>query len=90
MKAIILAGGEGTRLKPYMQILPKPLTPVGDKPILEILIRQIKRAGIQKFILTVGHQSNLIESYFQDGSCFDVDLKYSHESKPLGTAGALS
>ena len=90
MKAIILAGGEGTRLESFTKILPKPLTPVGDKPILEILIHQIKHAGIRKFILTVGPQSNLIETYFQDGSHLDVELKYSHESQPLGTAGALS
>lgn len=90
MKAIILAGGKGTRLAPYTNILPKPLMPIGDKPILEILIHQIKHAGIQKVVLTVGHLSSLIESYFKDGAQFGVDLKYSLEDKPLGTAGPLA
>jgi len=90
MKAIILAGGEGTRLSPSTELLPKPLKPIGDKPILEILIHQIKQAGIHKFVLTVGQLSYLIETYFQDGSSFDVNLKYSHERQPLGTAGPLS
>lgn len=90
MKAIILAGGKGTRLAPYTKILPKPLMPIGDKPILEILIHQIKHAGIHKVVLTVGHLSNLIEAYFKDGSQFGVDLQYSFEETPLGTAGPLA
>ena len=90
MQAIILAGGKGTRLAPYTNILPKPLMPIGDKPILEMLIHQIKHAGIQKITLTVGHLSGLIESYFKDGSQLGVDLIYSLENKPLGTAGPLA
>lgn len=90
MKAIILAGGKGTRLAPYTQILPKPLMPVGDTPILEILIQQLRQAGIKEVILTVGHLSRLIETYFADGAHLGVQISYSHEDKPLGTAGPLS
>lgn len=90
MKAVVLAGGKGTRLAPYTKILPKPLMPIGDKPILEILIHQIKLAGINKVVLTVGHLSKLIKSYFQDGSHLGVNISYSYEEEPLGTAGPLS
>ncbi|MFQ5922061.1 MAG: NDP-sugar synthase, partial [Anaerolineales bacterium] len=90
MKAVVLAGGKGTRLAPYSQILPKPLMPIGDMPILEVLLRQMSRHGIREVILTVGHLAELLESYFRDGSRFQVSLHYSHESEPLGTAGPLS
>ena len=90
MKAVVLAGGKGTRLAPYTKILPKPLLPIGDKPILEILIHQIKLTGISEVVLTVGHLSKLITSYFQDGSSLGVKIRYSHEEEPLGTAGPLS
>lgn len=90
MKAVVLAGGKGTRLAPYTHILPKPLMPIGDMPILEVLLRQMKHAGIQEVILTVGHLFHLLESYFQDGSRWGLKISYSHESSPLGTAGPLS
>jgi NDP-sugar pyrophosphorylase family protein len=90
MKAVVLAGGKGTRLSPYTQILPKPLMPIGDMPILEVLIKQMKRHGVTDIILTVGHLSHLLESYFQDGSRYGVNIHYSHEEQPLGTAGPLS
>ena len=90
MKAVILAGGKGTRLAPYTTILPKPLMPIGDMPILEILIQQIKRAGINEVILTVGHLSHLLQAYFNNGQKLGVDIRYSLEDKPLGTAGPLS
>lgn len=90
MRAIILAGGKGTRLAPYTNILPKPLMPIGEKPIMEILIYQIKRAGINKVVLTVGYLSQLIQSYFKDGSDLGVELQYSYEHEPLGTAGPLT
>ncbi len=67
MKAIILAGGKGTRLAPYTKVLPKPLMPIGDMPILEILLRQLKRAGIDEVVLTVGHLAGLLQAFFQDG-----------------------
>lgn len=90
MKAIVLAGGKGTRLAPYTKILPKPLMPIGDMPILEILLRQMKRAGIDEVILTVGHLSGLMKAFFQDGKDLGVSIRYSYEEKPLGTAGPLS
>ncbi len=90
MKAIILAGGRGTRLAPYTYVLPKPMMPVGDKAILEILLRQMKRAGINDVVLTVGHLAGLMQAFFQDGQQFDLNITYSFEPKPLGTAGPLS
>ena len=89
MKAVILAGGKGTRLKPYTTVFPKPLMPVGDKPILEIIIRQLKSQGLEDIIITVGHLGELIMSFFRDGSNLGVNIKYSKEDKPLGTAGGL-
>jgi NDP-mannose synthase len=90
MKAIILAGGKGTRLAPYTKILPKPLMPIGDMPILEVLLRQMKIANIDEVVLTVGHLSQLIRTFFQDGSRLGIPITYSYEDKPLGTAGPLS
>lgn len=90
MKAVVLAGGKGQRLIPYSRIIPKPLMPVGDMPILEILLRQMKRAGINHVILTVGHLADLLRTFFQDGSRFRLNITYSCEDKPLGTAGPLS
>jgi NDP-sugar pyrophosphorylase family protein len=90
MTAVVLAGGKGTRLAPYTRILPKPLMPIGDVPILEILIRQFKRAGVTDVILTVGHMAGLIRTYFGDGSEFGVNITYSYEDEPLGTAGPLA
>ena len=90
MKTVILAGGKGTRLKPYTIVFPKPLMPIGDKPILEIIIRQLKSQGFRDVIITVGHLGELIINFFGDGSRFGVDIKYSREDEPLGTAGGLS
>jgi len=90
MKAVILAGGKGTRLAPYTKILPKPLLPVGDMPILEILIKQIKSAGLNEFIVTVGHLAELLRVFFGDGQRLGVKIEYSMEETPLGTAGPLS
>ena len=90
MKAVVLAGGKGTRLAPYTNILPKPLMPIGDMPILEVLIRQMKRYGIEEIVLTVGHLSELLRAFFQDGSRFGVRIEYSYEEEPLGTAGPLA
>lgn len=89
MKAVILAGGRGTRLAPYTTILPKPLMPIGDMPILEVIIRQLKLAGVNEVILTVGHLSELIKAFFNDGCRFGIKISYSQEEKPLGTAGPL-
>ena len=76
MKAVVLAGRKGTRLAPYTKILPKPLMPIGDMPILEILLRQMKRNGIDEVILTVGNLSELLRAFFQDGGRFSVDWIY--------------
>lgn len=89
MKTVILAGGQGTRLKPYTTVFPKPLMPIGDKPILEIIIRQLKSCGLDDIIITVGHLGELIMTFFGDGSQLGVNIKYSREDKPLGTAGGL-
>lgn len=89
MKAVILAGGKGTRLAPYTVVLPKPLIPVGDQPILEILIGQLRHFGMKDLTIAVGHLAELIEAYFGDGSRFGVGITYSREREPLGTAGPL-
>lgn len=90
MKAVVLAGGKGARLAPYTKILPKPLMPIGDMPILEILLRQMKRAGIQDVTLTVGHLAGLMRAFFNDGGWLDLNIHYSYEEHPLGTAGPLA
>lgn len=90
MKAVVLAGGKGTRLAPYTKILPKPLMPIGDMPILEVILRQMKAAGVDQVILTVGHLSELLRAFFQDGHQWGLQIDYSYESCPLGTAGPLA
>lgn len=90
MKAVILAGGRGTRLAPYTTILPKPLMPISDMPILDIVIRQLRHYGYTDITLAVGYLSALLMSYFGDGSRWGVTISYSHEEQPLGTAGPLA
>ncbi|MBI1856627.1 MAG: NTP transferase domain-containing protein [Chloroflexi bacterium] len=90
MKAVVLAGGRGTRLAPYTHILPKPLMPIGEMPILEVLLRQMKRAGVEDVILTVGHLASLLRSYFGNGERWNLRISYSYEDKPLGTAGPIA
>jgi len=90
MKAVVLAGGKGARLAPYTRILPKPLMPIGDMPILEILLRQMQRAGINEVILTAGYLGELLRAFFQNGERLGLQIEYSFEEKPLGTAGPLS
>ena len=89
MQAIILAGGKGTRLKPYTVVFPKPMVPIGDYPILEIVIRQMKTFGFTDITLTVGHLKELMQAFFDDGSRWGVKISYSMEDKPLGTAAPL-
>ena len=86
---MILAGGKGTRLAPYTTVFPKPLMPVGDMPVLELLVRSLARAGITEITLAVGHLASLIMAYFGDGAALGVDITYSLEDAPLGTAGPL-
>jgi NDP-sugar pyrophosphorylase family protein len=88
-RAIILAGGKGRRLAPYTITFPKPMVPVGDMPILEIVVRQLKQAGFTHITLAVGHLAELLMAYFQDGSRWGVQIDYSREEKPLGTTGPL-
>ncbi len=92
MKTVILAGGKGTRLAPYTTIFPKPLVPIGDRPILEIIIRQLVSQGLGDILLSVGHLGELIEAYFQNGhrNIPGLSLEYFRERQPLGTAGSLS
>ncbi len=90
MKAIVLAGGKGARLAPYTKILPKPLMPIGDMPILEVLLRQMSHSGIDEVVITVGHLANLLRAFFQDGTNLGLHITYSFEDAPLGTAGPLS
>jgi NDP-sugar pyrophosphorylase family protein len=90
MKAIILAGGKGTRLAPYTTILPKPLLPMGNVPILEIVLRQLAYYGFQEIKLAVGYLAELIMAYCGDGSKYGVRLHYSREVEPLGTAGPIT
>ena len=90
MKAVILAGGEGQRLLPHTASLPKPMMRIGDRPILEIIIRQLRALDIEQFLLATGYLEESIRSYFGDGSGLGISIRYSRERKPLGTAGPLS
>lgn len=89
MKAVILAGGKGRRLRPYTTVFPKPLMPIGDKPILEIILNQLQHHGVDEAIIAVGHLPELIMAFFGNGSKFDINISYSKEQEPLGTAGCL-
>ncbi|MBI2139358.1 NTP transferase domain-containing protein [Candidatus Woesearchaeota archaeon] len=89
MKAAILAGGKGTRLKPYTTVIPKPLMPIGDRAIIEVVIAQLKKNGFTDITLAVGYLSELFMAYFGDGQKHGVPIKYSKEDKPLGTSGPL-
>ncbi len=89
MRAIILAGGRGTRLAPYTTVFPKPLMPIGDRPILELLLHRLSAAGVRRATLAVGHLAALIRAYFGDGTRFGVEVDYSEEDEPLGTAGPI-
>jgi NDP-sugar pyrophosphorylase family protein len=90
MKAMILAGGMGTRLRPLTFSIPKPLLPVGEKPILQKIMEQLRDAGITDLVLATGYQAELIRAFCGDGSKFGVSITYVHEHQPLGTAGPAS
>jgi len=89
MQAVILAGGRGTRLKPYTTTIPKPLVPVGERPILGIVLEQLRAAGVRKVTLTVNHMSELIMAFFGSGERFGLQIEYSLEDKPLGTVAPV-
>lgn len=89
MKAVIMAGGKGTRLQPFTASFPKPLMPLGDMPVLELLLHQLRRAGVDEVYLAVNHLHHLIRAFCGDGSRFGLTINYSLEDTPLGTAGPL-
>jgi NDP-sugar pyrophosphorylase family protein len=88
-RAVILAGGKGTRLRPYTVVLPKPLMPLGDFPVLEVVIRQLVRHGFDQITMAVNHGAELIKAFFGNGSKWGVEIDYSFEREPLGTIGPL-
>ena len=89
-RAVILAGGKGARLKPYTVVLPKPLMPIGEYPILEVVIKQLVHHGFNQITIAVNHQEELVKAFFGDGSKWGVKIDYSTEDRPLGTMGPLS
>ena len=90
MRAIVLAGGRGSRLRPYTVVLPKPLMPVGDRPVLDIVVRQLQRAGFERLTVATGYLAELIEAFLGDGGSYGISVDYFREAKPLGTAGSLA
>lgn len=89
MKAVILAGGKGTRLKPYTSVIPKPLVPVGERAILEILVTRLKKAGVDEIYICLNHFAEIIMAFFGDGSRFGLKINYSIEQEPLGTVAPI-
>jgi NDP-sugar pyrophosphorylase family protein len=89
-RAVILAGGRGTRLAPYTTVLPKPLLPIGDRPILDVVVRQLRNAGIDRITIAVGHLAHLIVAVLGNGERHGVQIEYHLESEPRGTAGPLT
>ena len=90
MKCVLLAGGKGARLRPLTYTIPKPLLPIGEKPILEEIIERLRAQGLGEIIIAVGYRAELIETYFRDGAQLGVSIEYVRETQPLGTAGPLS
>ena len=90
MKAVILAGGLGTRLKPFTEAIPKPLLPIGEKAVLEIQIRHLARFGFDQIYIATNYKADYVESFIGDGKRMGVSVKFSREEKPLGTCGPLS
>lgn len=90
MKAVILAGGLGTRLKPFTEIIPKPLLPIGEKSVLEIQIQSLKENGFDEFFIATNYMAEYIEAFLGNGAKFGVSISYSKEKMPLGTCGPLS
>lgn len=90
MKAVILAGGLGMRIRPFTKVIPKPLLPIGEKSVLEIQINQLKRSGFNEIYIATNYMGDYIERFFGDGSSYGVKLTFSREEEPLGSAGPLS
>lgn len=89
-RAVVLAGGLGMRLRPYTTVLPKPLMPVGDRPILDVIVRQLSHHGFERLTIVTGHLAELIEAFFGDGERHGIAIDYFREDEPLGTVGALA
>jgi NDP-sugar pyrophosphorylase family protein len=89
-RAIVLAGGHGTRLRPYTAVIPKPLVPVGDRPVLDIGVRQLRRSGFGRVTIATGYLAELVEAFFGDGGRYGLRIDYFREDEPLGTVGALA
>ncbi|MDX2177063.1 MAG: sugar phosphate nucleotidyltransferase [Candidatus Sumerlaeia bacterium] len=89
MRAVVLAGGKGTRLRPYTTVLPKPLMPIGDRPILAIVLERLAEAGFRKVTLSVGHLAEIIMAFCGGGARWGLEIDYAHEDEPLGTIGPL-
>lgn len=89
MRALVMAGGFGTRLRPLTDDTPKPMLPMGDRPLLEVIVRQLQQAGIHHVNISTHYKAEHIERHFGDGHLFDVAIQYVNEDQPLGTAGAL-
>jgi NDP-sugar pyrophosphorylase family protein len=90
MHAVIMAGGRGSRLRPYTTVLPKPLMPLGDRPILDVLLHQLSKAGVDGVTISVGHLGGLIESWVLHEASYGMPIAFVYEEEPLGTAGALA
>lgn len=89
-RAVVLAGGKGTRLEPFTVVFPKPLMPLGDTPILEVVLRQLAYRGFDSVTIAVGHLAEFVEMYFHDGAKVGIPVEYVREDAPLGTAGPLA
>src|SRR3954447_17167795 len=89
-RAVILAGGKGSRLAPYTTVLPKPLLPVGDKAILDVVVHQLNDGGFTDITLAVGYLAHLVKAVMDDGSTHGVTIDYHEEAEPLGTVGPLA
>ena len=89
MKAVIQAGGKGTRLAPYTLVLPKPMMPVGEQPVIEILLKWLRRNSIEEACIATGHLAHILKAYCQDGDQWGIKITYCQEPEPLGTVGSL-
>ncbi len=89
MKAVVLCGGKGTRLRPYTEEIPKPMLPLGNKPILQYILENAKRNGIEEVFLTIGYKKDQIKEYFGDGREFGIKIRYVEEDEPKNTAGSI-
>ena len=88
VKTVIMAGGKGTRLKPFTQILPKPLIPLRERPVIEHIIESFAKFGVRNFLITINYKSRIIKSFFEEAN-LKYSIKFLEETKPLGTVGGL-